>query len=187
MAKLIDFLKRGAVGEVRLGMTPEAVEQRWGPAGDRSVTMRPFEILKYGAVELTFHQVPDTPDSRLSGISIKFGLPHDDSSHATFEDWTPDADTTVDDFRQFLNTGGSTVYATVDGEQTSLILDTGATAVFTDDRLYGVYYRRADKDATRRQVSVTLPETTLKELRTRAAREKVSFQHLVEQVLTSAV
>ena len=188
MATLIDFLKFGTVGEVRLGMTPDAVERRWGPADDRSVTTRPFEILKYGAVELTFHQVPDTADARLTGVSIKCGLPeHDPPLHATFEDWTPDGDTNVEEFDTFLKKAALNVHAKVEGEQTSVIMETGATAVFTDGLLYGIYFRRVDRATTRRQMSIAVPEATLRELRSRAAREKVSLQHLVEQVLSSAV
>jgi hypothetical protein len=74
----------------------------------------------------------------------------------------------------------------VDGEYTHVLLDSGASAVFDEGRLHSIHYRRADKSARRRQMSVSLPESTLSELRARAQRENVSLAELIERVLSKS-
>jgi hypothetical protein len=73
----------------------------------------------------------------------------------------------------------------VDGQYTHLVLNSGGSAVFDDGRLHSVHFRRADKGALRRQMSVSLPENTLSQLRERAQRERISLQELIERVLST--
>jgi hypothetical protein len=186
MARFRELLSEGKIGDVRIGMRPETVEQYLGAPDDRSVKKRPVEILKFGSIELAFKHIPDTNDSRLIAIAIYFSIPKRSlPPSVVFEDWTPTADTTEADFRDFLNSAGMRIHSNVDGENKYLVLDSGASIVFVDEHLHSVHFRRADKAAIRRQMSVSLPESTLTQLRARAEREKVSLQELIEKVLST--
>lgn len=186
MAKFHELLSEGRIGDVRIGMRLETVEQFLGLPEDRSVKNRPVEILKFGSIELAFKHVPDTKDSRLIAIAIYFSIPNRRlPASVVFEDWTPTADTTEADFRDFLRSAGMQIHSNVDGENKNLVLDSGASIVFVDERLHSVHFRRADRGAPRRQMSVSLPESTLTQLRARAEREKVSLQELIEKVLST--
>jgi hypothetical protein len=188
MATFRDFLTSGTIGAVKLGMRPEMVEQFWGAPDDRSVQRRPTEILRYGSIELVFKTVPDTDDSRLVAAAIYFGRPSQPLPDAArFEDWLPTDGTSEDEFRTFVDSAGLQVHSKVDGEYTHLVLDTGASAVFDDGRLHSVRHRRADKSSRRKQMAVSLPESTINELRARAEREHISVQELIERVLSTTV
>ncbi|HEY0007347.1 MAG TPA: hypothetical protein VGB55_01375 [Tepidisphaeraceae bacterium] len=187
MASFREFLIEGKLGSVQLGMTPESVEREWGTAQDRSVKRRPVEILKFGAIELTFKQVPDTDDTRLVAASLYF---YDERrrfpEHITFLDWLPNANTTETEFSSFLAKASLSVHSRVDGEYAHLVVDTGASATFVGGQLHSVHYRRVDKRPSRRQMSVSLPERTVEQLRARALREKISISELVEKVLSAS-
>lgn len=187
MVKFRELLSEGKLGEVRVGMLPETIEQLLGPADDRSVKSRPVEILKFGSLELAFKFIPGTNDSRLIAIAIYFSIPDRVlPSSVVFEDWTPTGGTTEADFRNFLGSAGLGVHSKVDGENKYLVLESGASIVFVDDRLHSVHFRRSDKRATRRQMSVSLPDSTLTQLRARAERENISLQELIEKMLSTA-
>lgn len=186
MAKFRELLSEGRIGNVRIGMRPEIVEQYLGAPDDRSVNRRPIEMLKFCSIELAFKFVPDTNDSRLIAIAIYFSLPKRQlPPSVVFEDWTPTAETTEAEFRDFVQSAGMQIHTRVDGENKNLILDSGASIVFVDERLHSVHFRRADGSAQRRQMSVSLPESTLSQLRARAERENVSLQELIEKVLST--
>ena len=72
MALFRELLTEGKLGDARLGMRPEIVEQSLGTPDDRSVKSRPVAILKFGSVELAFKHIPDTNDSRLVSIAVYF-------------------------------------------------------------------------------------------------------------------
>lgn len=186
MALFRELLSEGKLGEVRLGMRPETVEQYLGAPDDRSVKSRPVEILKFGSIELAFKQVPDTDDSRLVSIAIYFFDPERKLPPTImFEDWMPTSETTEAQFREFLGSTAMQAQFRVDGENKNLVLPSGSSIVFVDDQLHSVHFRRADKGMPRRQMSVSLPESTLTQLRDRAKREKVSLQELIEKVLST--
>jgi hypothetical protein len=184
MAKLEDFLTKGQIGEIHLGMRPEQVESQWGSASDRSVQRRPVEIAKHGAVELAFGVLPGTNDSRLISGSIYFFNPKRKlPAGLVFEDWFPTQSTSEADFRRFLESIKLTADSRVDGENTNLLLETGASVVFVEGRLHSIHYRRRDSGAARRQLSVSIPETSLTQLRERALRENVPLNELIERIL----
>ncbi len=186
MPSFQEFLTRGTIGGVQLGMLPEVIERTFGPAEDRSVQRHPTETFKYGCVELTFKDVPQTTDKRLVGVAIYFDRADGRLPHGTrFDDWMPEATTTEAEFRQFLENASLEVHSHVDGQYRSLILDTGARIVFDERRLHSVHYRRVDKAPPRRQMSVSLPEGTLTRLHEQARREQISVQQLVERMLSA--
>ena len=117
MARFLELLSEGRIGNVRIGMRPETVEQYWGAPDDRSVKKRPVEILKFGSIELAFKFLPDTNDSRLIAIAIYFSVPKRSlPPSVVFEDWTPTARTTEAEFRDFLQSSGIQVHSKVDGD-----------------------------------------------------------------------
>jgi len=186
MAKFREFVSEGKIGDVQLGMVPETVEKYLGPADDRSVKKRPVEILMFGSIELAFKLIPETNDSRLIAIAIYSSIPERSLPPSVrFEDWTPTGDTTEADIRNVLSSVGLRIHSKVDGENKNLVLDSGASIVFVDDRLHSVHFRRADKVPPRRQMSVSLPENTLTRLRARAERENISLKALIEKVLST--
>jgi hypothetical protein len=187
MASFREFLSQGKIGDIRIGMPLETVQKYIGPPEDLSVKKRPIEILKYGSIELAFHHAPDANSSRLIAIAIYFSLPKRMlPPSVVFEDWTPTGDTTEEDFRDFVQSAGMHACSRIDGENRNLVLDSGASIVFVDEHLHSVHFRRADKAPLRRQMSVSLPESTLTQLRARAERENVSLQELIEKVLSTS-
>lgn len=187
MALFREFLTEGKLGDVRLGVRPETVEQFLGTPDDRSVKSQPVELLKFGSVELAFKHIPETSDSRLVSIAIYFFDPERKlPARIMFNDWTPTSETTEAQFRQFLDSTSLKAQSREDGESKNLVLPSGASIVFADDQLHSVHFRGADKGTPRRQMSLSLPESTLTQLRDRAKREKVSLQELIEKVLSTA-
>jgi len=188
MARFRELLSEGLIGDIRIGMLPETVEQHLGPPDDLSVKKRPVEIFKYGSIELAFKHAPGTNESRLVAIAIYFSMPNRRlPASVAFDDWTPTSDSTEADFRNFLDSAGMQIHSRVDGdgENTYLVLDSGASIAFADEHLHSVHFHRTDKAAPRRQMSVSLPESTLTQLRARAERENVSIQELIEKVLST--
>jgi hypothetical protein len=186
MATFREFLTSGTIDGVKLGMAPQMVERFWGSPDDRSVQRHPTEILRYGSLELVFKTVPDTDDARLVSVAIYFAKPNQQlPPGAGFEDFAPNQATTESELRSFVDSAGLHVHSKVEGQYTHLVLDTGASAVFDDGLLHSVRYRRADKSPRRRQMSVSLPENTLTQLRARAESEHISLQELIERVLSA--
>ncbi|HYE19049.1 MAG TPA: ribbon-helix-helix protein, CopG family [Tepidisphaeraceae bacterium] len=189
MATLNEFLSAGRLGPVQLGLRPEQVVALLGDADDRSARRRPVTVLRYGAVELTFTPIPDTDDSRLSGISVKFAVPGLEIPVALRpNDWLPDGRTSPDEVRRYLEGQGITGVEALrgdDGDET-LTLSTGAAIVFADGSLFGMHFRRRDKRPDRKQLTVALPEETVEELRRRARAEHTSVQALLERMIKAA-
>jgi hypothetical protein len=188
MAKLQDFLLNGQIGDIRVGMLPGDVERRWGPAQDRTVQRRPIEILKYGSIELAFGKVPGTADSRLVSAAIYFFNPQRTlPPNVIFEDWSPSGETFEREFREYLASIKVDVHSKGDDENTYLELESGASVVFVEGRLHSIHYHRRDRREVRRQVSVSMPEVTLNQLRDRARRENVPLNELIERVLSKNI
>jgi len=186
MATFQEFLTSGKIGEVQLGMRPEVVEQRLGLPDDRSVKRHPVEILRFGSLELAFKTVPQTDDTRLISVAIYFNRPKQQLPAALkFDDWTPTDATTEAEFRQFIASTGLDVHSKVDGQYTHLVLNSGGSIAFDDGQLHSVHFRRSEKGSMRRQMSVSLPENTLSQLRARAQHEHISLQELIERVLST--
>ena len=186
MAILREFLSSGTIGPVKLGMLPQSVEQFWGPPDDRSVQRHPIEILRYGSLELVFKTDPERDDARLVSVAIYFAKTHQQLPRgATFEDFTPNAETTENELRSFVASAGLHMHSKVEGQYNHLVLDSGASVVFDQDRLHSMRYRRVEKSPRRKQMSVSLPENTLSQLRARAENEHISLQALIERVLST--
>lgn len=142
--------------------------------------------MRYGSLELVFKATPDPEEARLVAAAIHFGRTNQHLPEgARFDDWSPTDATTEAEFRSFVGAAGLRMHSKVEGEYTYLILDAGASAVFDDGLLHSVRYRRADPSPRRRQMSVSLPESTLSQLRARADSENISLQELIQRVLST--
>lgn len=51
---LLEFLRTGALGQIRFGMTPEQIQDLLGHPDDVGLVSRPHTLWKYGDVELHF-------------------------------------------------------------------------------------------------------------------------------------
>ena len=188
MVTMREFLTSGRLGAVQLGLRPEQVTQLLGQPDDRSARSRPVLLLRYGSVELAFMPVPDTADSTLASVAVHFAHPDRDVPPALRPtDWVPTHDTDEDQLRRFLQQAGIEAHSRADGEQSHLILQTGATATFRDGKLHSLHYRRGEQKAERKQMTVSLPTETVDRLRRRAERERASVRDLIERVIEAGV
>ena len=188
MATMCEFLTSGRLGTVQLGLRPEQVTQILGEPDDRSARSRPVLLLRYGSVELAFKPVPDSADSRLASVAVHFADPDRDVPPALRPtDWVPTHDTDEGELARFLQQESIQAHSRVDGEQSHLILATGASAAFRDGKLHSLHYRRGEQKVERQQVTVSLPTETVERLRRRAERERASVRHLIERVIEAGV
>jgi hypothetical protein len=182
MATMREFLSTGKLGEIRLGMTPEQVAAALGPADAHSPRRRPVYLVKYGAVELAFK--PMGEPLTLASIAVHFGASEREIPAALRPaDWVPTGGTSVDEFRRFVAETGIAMHADVWEEQETLLLDTGATAVFVHGRLHSIHFKGTSKKPERRQMTVSLPEQVVQQLRERAQEQHVSIHELVENLI----
>ena len=187
MANLKELLSDGRLGPVQIGMVPEMVERVLGSPDGRSERTDPVEFWKYGSLQMAFKRVPGADDSRLVGITIYFAVADlRVPPEATFEDWSPNGQTTEVEVRGFLEAVGLKVHSRVDGEHTNLVLESGAGIAFAEGHLHNIRFYRADRATIRRQVSVSLPDRTLSLLRVRARERKISLQELLEEVISTS-
>ncbi len=187
MASMRDFLMAGHLGKVQLGLRPEQVIGFLGEPEDRSVQRRPVYLLQYGAMEFAFKPVPASKDSRLVSIAMHFQGPKlDIPSSLRPSDWEPTCETTEREFRTFAESAGIDVHSTVQGEMKHLVLSSGASAAFSDERLHSIHFKRSEKKTNRRQMTVSLPEETVELLRERARKERVSIHDLIERMIKAS-
>jgi|SRR5579884_711217 len=184
MTSMREFLQTGRLGEVQPGLGPQQVTERLGPPEDQSVKRRPVQLFRYGAVEFAFMVVPGTADSRMVAVAIYFQDP-DRAIPPPLRptDWVPTGATTEQEFREFLEKSAIEAHASSEGEQAYLTLDSGASIVFTEGRLHSIHFRRREKKAHRKQMTVSLSEDTVKILQHRARDEGVSVHDLIERMI----
>jgi hypothetical protein len=128
--------------------------------------------------------VPGSTDCRLVSIAIHFDRPDRGLPPGLRPgDWEPTNQTTADQFRRFATEAGLTVRSSVQGEQSYLVLSSGASAVFVDERLHSIHYKRANKKPDRRQMTVSLPDETVELLQRRAREENVSVHDLIDRLI----
>jgi hypothetical protein len=178
-----EFVSTGHLGDIMIGITADRAQQVLGAPDARSARHDPVEILRYGALELVFRRVPKTTDSRLVAIALYLGdqdrlIPEP----ARFADWLPAADTTEQQFREFLAGVGIAPRSTAAGESSHLVLPSGAQIVFADGKLHSIHFKRNVSDR-RRQISVSLPAETVDRLRQSAKFQKTSVRKVVEKLI----
>jgi ribosomal protein S3AE len=81
------------------------------------------------------------------------------------------------------NEAGIEAHSDVQGQEEYLILSSGASVVFTEGRLHSIHFKRKDKKAQRKQMTVSLPEEAVEKLQHRAQEEGLSVQALIERMI----
>jgi hypothetical protein len=184
MLSMRDFLQRGHLGQVQLGLRPEQVIAILGDPDARTAKRRPLQLLRYGAVEFGFIPVPGTTDSRMVSVAVYFSDPDRRIPQLLRpDDWLPTSTPSQQDFREFLERTGIDAHFSAQGEQEYLTLDSGARVVFSEGRLHSIHFQRKDRNSQRRQMTVSLPEELVERLQHRAQEEGVAVQELIEQMI----
>jgi len=96
MVEFREFLCTGELGNISLGMSGDEILAALGP--DRDIAdCRPFEVWKYGSLQLTLWQ------GRLYSFSLYFTSSEQDLPKGLeIEGWLPSRNTTLDEVRGFL-------------------------------------------------------------------------------------
>jgi hypothetical protein len=187
MPTIREFLTHGRLGDLQLGLRPEQVARILGDPDDRSVRPRPITLLRFGAAELAFKNIPGTSDSRLVSISLSFDRADRDIPMVLRPtDWLPTGETTEQEFQRFLETSGIPPHSRIAGDQECLILLSGASAAFRDGKLHSIHLRGGEKKNERKQMTVSLPEETVARLKQRAKEERVSVHDLIERMIKAS-
>ena len=176
MATLDQFLRTGELGPVRPGSSPKEVVAVLGPPQDSSVGWNPL-VLKYGGLQLSFHQPRDGAERRLVLIGLYFAPAQGPLPAAVRPtDFAVAADTTEADVRAFLARVGLPAEAVaVDEDTTHLVLPTGARIAFDGGALHSIQFAPRATAVGRKQIAVSVPADTWDRLRelARAANQSV--------------
>lgn len=188
MATMQEFLTSGRLGDIMLGIATNRAQQILGPPEDRSVRRTPVEILRYGALELTFRREPTAADSNLVAMALYFwdagrSLP----APVLPTDWIPQHNTLEQELVNFLAEIESTPQSVVTRDNDRYFaLPSGVKVVFGDGELHSFHFSRAVAEK-RKQISVALPLETVKVLRQRARQQKISVQEVIEMLVVDKI
>ena len=98
MDTILEFIKTGSLGPVRLGMTSEEIVNAIGEPEDISVKTKPYVIWKYGSLQITFDTTLDKPV--VTSIFVYF-WPDEKTTlpdGVRLRGWVPDSETAIDEF-----------------------------------------------------------------------------------------
>jgi hypothetical protein len=182
MATLEQFLRTGELGPFHVGMSEAEVIALVGPPPDESMSKDPH-ILKYGGLQLVFRKRPGATDRELTNIGLYFsGRAEPLPEPARPTDFKGSPDTTLRDIRAFLADANLRQF---EWDQVgNLILPSGAAIAFEDELLQSVHFSApAGKRATK-QLSISLSNETLNQLRTVAKQSKRSVSELCSEWIT---
>jgi hypothetical protein len=184
MPTLEEFLKTGAIGPIRGGMTYAEVVAALGPPQSESVKRKP-RVLKYGPLQLSLYPDRDRTD-RVSLIAL---YPRQSA------DALPPAVRVALDplgcrqrFQTFLGETELTPTAVSSDPVDQVVLPGGVKVVFDVDAVHGVFAPANSSVAPTRQLTVTLTDDTMNALTVMAkAQQRRSVAELASSLLTSQV
>lgn len=184
MATLERYLQTGELGSLRCGMSVDEVRAILGAPEDVSVRNRPL-ILKYGAIQLTFHAESGDAVPKLTHIAIYFS----DSLGSIPEvlqptDWAPTGSTTREEFVDFLNQHNITVEPRTAADGDHLKVASGAQIIFDEGRLHSIQFSFTRSTGAKRQVSVTIPQGAWDRVRDEAQKSRRSVADLCSEWIT---
>ncbi|HEV3256903.1 MAG TPA: hypothetical protein VG013_08500 [Gemmataceae bacterium] len=185
MATLKQFLQTGELGPIHPGMSETEVIALLGPPQDESVARHP-QILKYGGLQLTFLRHSEAAARRLAHVGLYFRPRAEPIPEPTLlADFTPTADTTIAEVREFLGRAGLKESAVVEGEDTNyLILPSGARITFDGQKLQSVHFATRTPNPAKKQISVSISKDTWNQLRTLARQSNRSVSELCAEWIT---
>jgi hypothetical protein len=185
MATLKQFLQTGELGPIHPGMSQAEVTALLGPPQDESVARHP-QILKYGGLQLTFLGQPGSADRSLAHIGLYFGPRAEPIPQPALPaDFMGTPETTIAEVREFLTRVGLNVPAAIEYEDTnSLILPSGATITFDAKKLRSINFASPRRTPAKKQISVSVSEDTLNQLRTLARQLNRSVAEVCAEWIT---
>jgi hypothetical protein len=183
MATLKQFLQTGELGPLRCGMSEVEVKEILGPPPDTSVAKQAL-ILKYGALQLTFVNRPQSELRRLGHIGIYYFAPSAERLPEPVrpEDFTGSCQTSIADFRDYLARIGLTESAVVEGEVSSyLIMPSGVRITFDEHNLYSINFASPRAEQSRKQIAVPVSKEDFERLGVLARKSKKSISVLIAE------
>lgn len=145
-ASLQQFLDRGQLGPLTLGMSPSDVQFLLGDPDARSKKLNPL-LLRYGPLELTFlagkSQPPCLVQLALSVSPESGDLP----DPVAVKEWAIDGDTTMQAFDGMLRQHNIQPLTTASTHE--ILLPSGVRAIFVQNRLKQLRISRRDTDDNR--------------------------------------
>jgi hypothetical protein len=161
VARLIDFLLTGRLGDIAVGATQDFIHTVLG-SPERSEQRNP-EIWKYGALQLAFHKSPGERRRYLSFIGLYFQGPDTDVPAAlALSGWMPTGVTTFADFRSHLD-AAAVLVATASDE--SIVMRSGVKAYFDAGLLHSLQFLDTRETPYTEPVSVAVPLADLQGIR----------------------
>lgn len=137
-ARVEEFLTRGVLGEIRVGVSPTLVLEQLGPPQGESVMKTPIPIWLYGNVQI--HHSAAAVEMLAVFLGVNSPPPW---ATIVFEGWTPPREMSCHDFETYLTHAG--IEWRVDGStssdcQTSLHVGKGDVVVhFVENRIESMF------------------------------------------------
>jgi hypothetical protein len=159
------FLKTGQLGSLTLGMDPSSVELQLGTPEQSSRKLNPL-VLKYGPLELTFWS-PKAEPPQLAQISLMLSRGLDrlpQSLH--FEDWTPNAQTNIEQFKEFVERVHARTDDFLRGEfESEMLFRSGVRALFVSGYLFALHLSKRETDSNRSPILNDEHEPPIEQIR----------------------
>lgn len=180
MASLEQMLRLGEVGPIHLGMTQSEVVAQLGKAPDESVQRWP-KILKYGGLQVTFAK-PTSGEQRLVLIGLYFHTPNESiPDQVELTDWAVNSETTLAEMRSFLDKSGLAAHHEKLEDDDRLELASGAQINFCNQKLWSILIATRIQQASKKQVSVSIPLEAWRQLNAIARQTNRSVAELCGQ------
>jgi hypothetical protein len=141
MASLIEFLKTGRFGPITCGMSLNDVRAVLGEPDDYSIQKNPL-IYNYGPLSLSFYRSPEDPYPSLVSITL-YGIEPEDElpTKLSLSGWVPAIDTTIQEFRQYLDAEGLSIGGGVLlGHDQHFVLESSVRVTCDGDRLHSISF-----------------------------------------------
>lgn len=159
------FLKTGQLGPLTLGMPPSSVEIQLGRPEQSSRKLNPL-VLKYGPLELTFWS-PRAEPPQLAQMSLMLSQGLDrlpQSLH--FEDWTPNSQTNIEQFKNFVDRIHARTDDLLRGEvESEMLFRSGVRALFVSGYLFALYFSKRETDSNQSPMLNSEHEPPIEQIR----------------------
>lgn len=164
-ASFAKFLKTGQLGPLTLGMNPSSVEVQLGTPEQSSRKLNPL-ILKYGPLELAFWS-PKSEPPKLAQISLMLSQELNRLPQALhFEDWTPNAQTDIGEFKDFVERVHARTDDLLRGEvESEMLFRSGVRALFVSGYLFALYLSKRETDNNRSPMLDSEHEPSVEQIR----------------------
>ncbi len=101
MSTFYNFIKKGTLGSITLGVTKSFVQEYLGNPEDVSLSRKPI-ILKYGSLQMTFYRDKNKNEAVLDSINIYFDEEVRLPEILSHQEWFPKVKMSKDEFFEKL-------------------------------------------------------------------------------------